>query len=155
MSVEMLPGIMEKRWFIFTGGAIQFRGLNLLATLDGSMMKQRLTRAYFLVAAFMMLGLTINSSAYAACQPYIVESSNGDGGFRFMHDVKNFRALASGTKFEALICDRKSFQIELAKKNPGTHVRFGIDGRFYEFGQGDQGDKNHKGWYRKYFDISY
>ncbi len=109
----------------------------------------------FLKASCILLGTFVTSGAHAACQPFLVESNNGDGGFRFMHDVKNFRTVSSGSRYEAVICDRRSFQVELAKKNIGARVRFSIDGKPYEFSQGDAGDKNLKSWYRKYFDISF
>ena len=102
-----------------------------------------------------ILGVLAHSAAFAKCQPYLVESNNGDGGFRFMHDAQKFYPVNTGTRYEGLICDRKSFRIELAKKNPGARVRFSIDGKPYVFAQGSQGDKNVKSWYRKYFDISF
>ena len=108
-----------------------------------------------LSAYLLIFGAFISLAAHASCQPFVVESSHGDGGFRFMHDVKNFHHVASDSKYEAVICDRRSFQIELAKKDPAASVKFGIDGRFFEFNQGDLGDKNLKGWYRKYIDISF
>lgn len=102
-----------------------------------------------------ILSMLYASAGIAACQPFLVESKNGDGGFRFMHDVKNFRPVESGSRYENVICDRRSFQVELAKKHPGAIVRFSIDGKPYEFSEGDVGDRNAKGWYRKYVDISF
>ncbi len=72
-----------------------------------------------------------------------------------MHDANNFRAVSSETRLEGLICDRRSFRIELAKRNVEARVRFSIDGKSYEFAQGNQGDRNANNWYRKYFDISF
>ncbi|MBX2868863.1 MAG: hypothetical protein KTR18_09320 [Acidiferrobacterales bacterium] len=112
-------------------------------------------KGMFTAAGYIMFGTLISSGTQAACQPFLVESNNGEGGFRFMHDVKNFRPVASGSRYEAVICDRRSFQVELAKKNIGARVRFSIDGKPYEFSQGDAGDKNLKSWYRKYFDIQF
>lgn len=103
----------------------------------------------------LLLGTMFATTVHADCQPFLVESNNGDGGFRFMHDVENFRTVSSGTRYENVICDRKSFQVELAKKNPGARVRFSIDGKPYEFAEGDEGDKQAKSWYRKYFDVSF
>ncbi len=109
-----------------------------------------------LLASFAVLGIALFSPvAYSACQPYLVESNNGDGGFRFMHDVKNFRAVNTGTRYEAVICDRRSFRIELAKRNPGARVNFSIDGKRYVFAEGSEGDKFVNNWYRKYIDIKF
>jgi len=93
------------------------------------------------LAGIAVLGLLTQSTVFAECQPYLVESNNGNGGFRFMHDAQKFYPVNTGTRYEGLICDRKSFRIELAKKNPGARVRFSIDGKPYEF--------------RKFFDISF
>ncbi len=109
----------------------------------------------FVLVFASLLSMLALPTAFAACQPYLVESNNGDGGFRFMHDAQKFYPVNTGTRYEGLICDRKSFRIELAKKNPGARVRFSIDGKPYVFKQGSQGDKNVKSWYRKYFDISF
>ena len=106
-------------------------------------------------ASMALLSILLTSSAHAACQPFLVESNNGDGGFRFMHDTKNFRTVSSGSRYENVICDRRSFRVELAKRNPEARIRFSIDGKAYEFSQGSQGDKNVNNWYRKYFDITF
>jgi len=107
------------------------------------------------ICCLILLGVVFTSTAHAKCQPFLVEANNGDGGFRFMHDVENFRTVSSGTRYENVICDRKSFRIELAKKNPEARIRFSIDGKPYTFTQGSEGDKNVNNWYRKYFDVSF
>ncbi len=107
----------------------------------------------FKVCSLLIVNLLLSTMAYAKCIPYFAESLNGDGGFRFMHDVNNFKAISSGQRFDGEICDRNSIKIELAKRDLGTTIRFHINGKRYDFSSGQSGDKNANNWYRKYYDV--
>ncbi|MEM7195215.1 MAG: hypothetical protein AAF402_09710 [Pseudomonadota bacterium] len=87
------------------------------------------------------------------CAHYQISVYGGDGAVRLMSNPSDLRRVSNSSR-GGKFCASGQTQIELAKRNPGTHVKFEINGKRYHFGQGDHGHRHLKGWYRKYINVN-
>jgi len=86
------------------------------------------------------------------CSRYEVRVRGGDGAFRFMHNIPDYKIVRNGV-YRGKICGERNLTVELSKRHPGTHVALRINGEKYNFGRGDHGHRYVNNWHRRYFRI--
>jgi len=107
------------------------------------------------IGAGMMGSMVMAPATFAgnSCSEYRLSAYGGDAGFRVMSGSRDFRKASNGSVI-GNICQSGNVQIELSKRNPGTHVSLAVNGREYVFGQGDRGDRHVNNWFRRYININ-
>lgn len=86
------------------------------------------------------------------CSYYEVKVRGGEGAFRFMHNIPDYRLVRNGT-YRGKICGQRHLTVELSKRHPGTHIAFRINGEKYNFRKGEQGHRYGNNWHRKYIKV--
>ena len=86
------------------------------------------------------------------CVHYRVKSHGGLGGFRFQHDISNFKRINGS--YQGSICGRNYLEFELSKLNPSVAVSVEINGQYFSFPAHSGYDKYINNWHRKYYSIN-
>ena len=86
------------------------------------------------------------------CRYYEMKVRGGEGAFRFMHNIQDYKLVRNGT-YRGKICGQRNLTVELSKRHPGTHVAFRIDGEKYTFHRGERGHRYANNWHRKYVKV--
>lgn len=86
------------------------------------------------------------------CYNFRVKAIGGLGGFRFQHNIKNFKRFKNGG-YSGKICGRRHVEFELSKVQPGVKVVLKIDGKRFVYGAHSGHDRYINTWHRKYYSV--
>jgi hypothetical protein len=86
------------------------------------------------------------------CFTYRVTSQGGRGGFRFQHNIKDFKRFDNGS-YQGSICGHRNVEFELSKLDPAVSVSIEINGKHFSYRAHSGHDRYINNWHRKYFSI--
>ena len=87
------------------------------------------------------------------CFRYKVKTTGGVGGFRFQHDIKDFKRIDK-RGYSGKICGRSYVEFELSKLDPGVKVIIKIDGKRFVYRPHSGHDRHINNWHRKYYSLN-
>lgn len=87
------------------------------------------------------------------CVAYSVKAIGGMGGFRFQHNIKDFKRLDKNG-YLGKVCGRQHVEFELSKVNPAVKVVLKINGKRFVYGAHSGHDRHINNWHRKYYSLS-
>jgi len=86
------------------------------------------------------------------CFNFRVKAIGGKGGFRFQHNIKDFKRL-DRHGYSGKICGRRHVEFELSKVTPGVKVVMKINGKRFVYGAHSGHDRYINHWHRKYYSV--
>lgn len=86
------------------------------------------------------------------CYNFRVKALGGLGGFRFQHNIKNFKRFYRNG-YSGKICGHRHVEFELSKMDPGVKVVLEINGQHFVYNEHSGHDRHINNWHRKYYSI--
>ena len=86
------------------------------------------------------------------CFNFHVKAIGGNGGFRFQHNIKDFKRLGRHG-YSGKICGHRHAEFELSKVDPGVKVVMKINGKRFVYGAHSGHDRYINTWHRKYYSV--